>query len=406
LKVLGIIAEYNPFHKGHLYHLTESKLLSEADVCVAVMSGNFVQRGEAAMLSKWERAAAAVGCGIDLALELPFIYACNNAELFARGAVRILNGLNCVDYISFGSESGDLTELTGAARAITSETENFKKSLKEHLDRGVSFPRARALAVMDIFGEETSALLESPNNILAAEYLKQLSLTDSQIVPLTVKRKGHGDNSLELDGEFAGAAAIRRRLAETESAETIGDYVPGECFEFIKKYNIDINKMINTLFLLISAKIFTENEGELGKILSAGEGLESKLLKEIRGCDSLEALISRVKSKRYTRTRIQRLLIHTLFGLNSEEFWEIEKTGLIYTRVLAFNEKGAALLKKIKAGDPQVPVVTNINKQAGSLGEMMKILRYDIAAGDIYNLISGGDIRRRSDYTVAPHHKF
>jgi len=398
LRVLGVVAEYNPFHKGHLYHLTESKIITETDACVAVMSGNFVQRGEAAMLSKWKRAEAAVNCGVDLVLEIPFVYACNNAEYFARGAVRILNGLDCVDYISFGSESGDLAELRKAAFAITKETAVFKRSLRENLDKGVSFPKARALAVEDVYGEEPAEILKGPNNILAAEYIKQLDLTNSRITPFTVKRKGQG--------HIAAAQAIRSRLGETGKNESIKDYLPDECFEIIKKYNTDINKIFKNLFFLVSARILTENEEELEKIFSAGEGLGSKLRKEIRGCDGMEELISKVKSKRYTRTRIQRLLIHTLLGLGSEEFQKIESDGLIYARVLAFNEKGAALLKTIKAKKPQIPVITNINKQARGYEEIMMILRYDVAAGDIYNMISGGDMYGDSDFTVAPCYKF
>ena len=406
MKALGIIAEYNPFHKGHYYHLLESKKASGADACVAVMSGNFTQRGDAALLSKWERSKIAVDCGIDLVLELPFVYACNNAEIFAKGAVQILNGLNFIDTVSFGSESGELTKLAETAEIISNETPAFKKSIREHLDKGFSYPKARALAVRDAAGEEAANILNSPNNILAVEYIKQLCLSGSKMIPLTIKRKGQDYNSTIPDGEFSSAAAIRNCLNETGSIDNIKEYVPIECLENIKNLNININKIINNMFLLISSRIITEKPEDLEKIFSAGEGLGSKLKKAMRDSSDLDELLMAIKSKRYTMTRIKRLLVHTLFNLSAIDFNDIESRNLNYARVLAFNDKGAALLKKAKAAGPLIPVITNIKKQVKETDDIMKILKYDIAASDVYNLISGRDISSESDFVTAPYHKF
>jgi len=373
-------------------------MICGAEASVAVMSGNFVQRGEAAVLSKWERAKIAVDCGIDLVLELPFIYAVNNAEIFAKGAVRILNGLNCVDYISFGSESGDLEDLTKTADVVSSESPGFKKAIKENLEKGLSFPKARALAVKEEAGEEAAGILDSPNNILAVEYLKQLKLTGSDIIPITVKRKGRGHNK--------SAAAIRDSLSETCSTEGLRAFVPDECFNYLKGIDIDFDKKTDNMFFMICAKILAERREEQEGILSAGEGLGNKLIKEIRGCRSMEELISRVKSKRYTRTRIQRLITHTLFGLTTEDFRRIEAEDLCYTRVLGFNDTGAGLLKKIKKSEPGIPVITNINKQVDDVKAVKAVLKYDIAAGDVYNLISGSDIGSGGDFSTAPYRKF
>ena len=367
------------------------------------MSGNFTQRGEPALFSKWERAKIAVDCGIDLILELPFIYACNSAENFAKGAVRILNGLNCVDCISFGSESGDLEKLKSAAMVITSETPEFRKSIKENLDKGFSFPKARAMAVKISAGGEAAQLLESPNNILAAEYLKQLYLTKSAIVPFTVKRTGQAHNSLSPASGYASAAAIRKILEEAGDAALIKDYVTEECLESINKLNHDINKKLNNYFMLISSKILTERVENLEEILSAGEGLGGKILKVIRDSNHTESLISKIKSKRYTRTRIQRLLTHVLFDLKKEDFANLDEGEAVYARVLAFNDAGAALLKKIKKSGPGVPVITNINKQAKENPKILPVLRYDTAASDIYNLITGVDIRENSDFIISPY---
>jgi len=405
LNVLGIIAEYNPFHNGHFYHLNESKKRSGAEFSVAVMSGNFMQRGDVAMLSKWERAKIAVDCGIDLVLELPFVYACNNAEYFAKGAVQILNGIACVDTISFGSESGEMDKLYEVAHVISYETPEFKQMLKESLQKGNSFPKARAEAIRLTAGEGAEAILNRPNNILAVEYIKQLLMTKSKIAPITIPRKGQDDNSIVLAGAFSSAAAIRQSLKEHRDMERIRESVPAACLDNLKKLNIDINEKLNKLFLLICAKILSENEQNLEEIFSAGEGLGNKLKKEIRQSKDLEDLISRIKSKRYTRTRIQRLLAHTLLDLGTADFQYLLDNGLNYTRVLAFNDKGAALLKKIKAEKPRIPVITNINKQVHDQDEITRLMRYDILASDLYNLISGHDIHQNSDFVVRPYHK-
>ena len=404
MKVVGIIAEYNPFHNGHLYHLAESKRISGADVCVAVMSGNFTQRGEAALFNKWERAKVAVDCGVDLVFELPFVYACNNAEYFAKGAISVLNGLSCVDAVSFGSESGDIGELYRAAFVVSSESDEFKEALFLNLKTGVSYPKARANAVRLVAGEKTAGILSHPNNVLAVEYLKQLITTKSGIAPITVKRKGSGYNSVTLGKGHASAAAVRSSL-ENGGIDSVRGHVPAECFDCLKSINIDVNKIINNMFLLLAARVLTESEEGLSEIISAGEGLGNKLKKVMRDSRGLEDLITKIKSKRYTRTRVQRLLIHTLMNLSAFDFNRMEESGAKYARALAFNDKGAALLKKIKKGGPEIPVITNINKQARDDDEIAFALKYDILASDLYNLISGAEIRAKSDYLVSPYYK-
>jgi len=404
-ETLGIIAEYNPLHNGHIYQLNESKKISRAEFCVVVMSGNFTQRGEISMLSKWERAKIAVDCGVDLVLELPFVYACNNAEYFAKGAVQILDGISCVDTISFGSESGDINKLQNAADAILHESDEFKRVMTESLAKGNSYPKARAEAVKLTMGKEEAEMLSQPNNILAVEYLKELSLLKSKIVLMTIERKGQGDNSTILADDFASATGIRKSLETTGDIGNISKYVPEPCLSGIKSANLkngfSSNKTDN-MFMLIRAKILSENEQNLEDIFSAGEGLGFKLKKEIRTAQSLDDLIMKVKSKRYTRTRIQRLLMHTLFDLKLGDVKDIVSKKLNYTRVLAFNEKGATLLKKIKKSEPKIPIITNINKQVYGDDKIMKLLRYDILASDLYNLISNHDIHKNSDFVVPP----
>jgi len=405
MKTLGVIAEYNPFHNGHLYHLNESKKISGAEACVAVMSGNFMQRGDVAVLSKWERAKIAVGCGVDLVLELPFVYACNNAEYFAKGAVQILDGISCVDTISFGSESGNIEKLASVAKILLHETPEFKEAMAESLEKGSSFPKARADAMRATFGEEEAEILETPNNILAIEYIKEFMRIDSNILPLTVQRKGQSHNEV-LAQDFASATGIRKSIEEGNT-ENIKKHVPKECFEVLENlhktegsFNEDKDE---NLFLLVCGKIFSHSETELEEIFSAGEGLGFKMKKAVRNVQTLEDLTMEIKSKRYTRTRIQRLLMHTLFDFKGADFREILDSKMNYARVLAFNEKGASLLKQIKKTEPKIPVITNINKQFRDDSEVAKLLHYDILASDIYNLISDKDVRKNSDFVMSPY---
>jgi predicted nucleotidyltransferase len=405
VKVLGIIAEYNPFHNGHLYHLNESKKASGAEVTVVVMSGNFVQRGEAALFSKWERAKIAVDCGVDLVLELPFVYACNSAEYFAKGAVQILDSLSCVDVISFGSETSDIAKLHEVSKLMSHETEDFKERIKASLDKGNSFPKARAEAIKETAGDDVAAIISSPNNILAVEYLRELITRNSNIVPITIQRKGPDDNSTVLANDFASATGIRNNLKEYDDIDKIREYVPNLCFQNVKNLDISIKKKSDNFFMLLCAKILSENEKSLESVFSAGEGLGNKLKKTRRESRNLEDLIGGVKSKRYTRTRIQRLLTHTLLDFKSHEFQSILDNGLNYTRVLAFNDNGKALLKRMKKREPRISVVTNINKQINLSDDVSQLLRYDILAMDIYNLISGYDIEKSSDFVTVPYYR-
>ena len=404
MKVLGIVAEYNPFHNGHFYHLIESKKASKADVTVCVMSGNFMQRGEIAMQAKWERAKIAVDSGLDLVLELPFVYACNSAEYFAKGAVQILDSISCVEKISFGSESGDVQKLCEVAHLLFNETDEFKIALKESLDKGNSFPKARSEAIQKTTKSDMAEIVSKSNNILGVEYIKELMRLKSSIEPITVKRKGPDDNSAALEKNFASATGIRK-LLESNSIDLIKDYVPGECFANLENANINIKEKNDNLFKLLVSKILSESEKELDELFSAGEGLGNKLKKSIREAKNLDDLIDAVKSKRYTRTRIQRLLIHALFEFKNSDFKYILDNQLNYTKVLAFNDKGASLLKAIKDAKPKIPVITNMNKEIDADSDTMKLLKYDVYASDIYNLIAGLDIKKHSDYVVAPYYK-
>ncbi len=407
MKVLGIIAEYNPFHNGHLYQLNQSAAMTEADFVVAIISGNFTQRGEAAVLSKWARAEMAVRCGIDLVIELPFAFACNNAEYFAKGAIEILNRLRCVTHLSFGSESGDLERLKEVACFLSHETEEFKDQLKSNLSKGLSYPKARSEAVKECLGEEASENMLQPNNILAIEYLKQLYLTHSDIIPVTVKRYASNYHDQELRGNIASASAIRKALHSNDwNTQLLESAVPAEVLAILQKElpKAPSSDSEELYFKLAASKILTEKNSCLKEIFSVTEGLENKLKASIRISDTLGDLKNSLKSKRYTSTRISRLLTHILIGLTKSDFNTIVETQQYYAHILGFNKKGAHLLKLLKQEEKAtLPLITNINKQADALNHCQLLLSYDLIASDFYNLLSNQNIYEHSDQLYKPY---
>lgn len=407
MNVLGIIAEYNPFHNGHRYHLQESVKAVQADCTVCVMSGNFTQRGEPAMADKWVRAAAAVDNGIDLVLELPFAFACNNAEYFAAGAVDILNRMGCVTHLSFGSEAGDLSALSAAAEYLSFETEELKRSIREFSDQGLSFPRARYEAVKKCMGESYSDVLRNANNILAVEYLKQLNLRGSRITPVTVKRYGTGYHDKDTFEDIASASAIRHKLGQAEDLEEVIRFVPNETYQVLQAVDMDVKISFNHFYKLLIYKILMSDPEQLGSIFSATEGLENRVRKAAAESADMNSLISAILSKRYTYTRIHRLLTHTLVGLDKDSFRSIWSQGANYARVLGFSRKGASLIKTVKKEERNtIPILTNINRELSKDSEEWKLLQYDITASDIYNLVAYGEIYSHSDYVRKPYKNF
>ncbi len=382
MNILGIIAEYNPFHNGHLYHLEQCVQQAGADAAVAVMSGNFTQRGEPAMMDKWTRSRLAVQCGVDLVLELPFAFAVNSAEYFAKGGIGILSGLGCVTHLGFGGEQGTLGELETMAELLAKEPPQYQQVLKEFLEKGASYPKAREKAMELMLGKRAASLSLSPNNILAIEYLKQLKILDSSIIPIMVNRKGPGYFDEQPVGNIASATAIRDQMDKQQRV----DYVPPPVKEALTEVSDT-----SSYFQLIQSAVLRCGESELARICSVGEGLEHKLKKQIRTCGSLKELVEAVSSKRYPKARIRRILCQLLMGLTEFE-------PVFYARVLAAGEKGTRLLRQAKKKS-SIPIITNINKAAA----LPQLMTYDILAGDIYNLLAGYDLYQRCDHVMGPY---
>ena len=399
MNAVGIVAEYNPFHNGHLYHLEQTKKMLQPDAVVAVMSGNFTQRGEPAIADKWLRAEAAVISGVDLVLELPFVFACNNAEYFAKGAIRILDGLGCVSHYSFGSEKGETEPLMQAAEILADEDQILKIYIKDFLNKGFSYPKARYEALKKFKGDELASIISEPNNILAVEYIKETIRLGSSMRPFTVKRKGSGYHDRIIGDEIASATAIREKFGKESDYKAVKNVIPEATAAILDKLNADGLKSTEDLYKLLIYKVLTTESEELAEILSAGEGLENKLKRAAAECTDLRGIIKAVKSKRYTETRIKRFLIHTLLGLKKESFFRILEERILYARILGISERGACLLRHIKKHNcASIPILTNIKKEVMKDDRIWNLLNYDVLSSELYNLIHYGEIYSRSDY--------
>lgn len=339
LKVAGIICEYNPFHLGHKFHIEETRRITGADYVVAIMSGNFVQRGDIAIYDKLSRAKTACQNGADLVIELPAIYSLAGAEIFASKAVEILIGLNCIDYLSFGAETDDVAELERVAEIILSEDEDYKGKLSQALGQGLSFASAREIAV-------GSDLLKTPNNILAVEYIKAIKKLGASFCPVAVKRSVNHDSD-EVSGKFTSASNIRAEI-KMGHFDLVKKYVP-QGFDFSQKAHFieDLEKSIISSLLLKTPE-------ELRLISDVSEGLENRILKCAKECSGFMELCDAVKSKRYAHSRIRRILLHSYLGITAE----MQKEAPSYIRILDFNSNGQELLNKIKQAT-DLPLVKN-----------------------------------------------
>lgn len=383
MNTVGLITEYNPFHYGHLLHLNESKKLTNADVSIAVMSGNFVQRGEPALLDKWHRAKMAVLNGVDLVIELPTAYACQSAEYFAIGSILTLSSLPFVNNFCFGSECGDLDILDKIATLLVNETPEFKSHLKEKLDEGLSYPVARNDAIKHSLKEDLDDVLRNSNNILGIEYLKALKITNSHLVPHTLKRVGNEYNSITLNQSINSATAIRKNIFDN-GLDSTKNFVPESTFlilnEFLNKFgrfnHIDnYSSIIN--YIIMSNPLFLEStiDNEIG--------LSQRFFKFAQQFTSASELLLNVKTKRYTATRLQRMLINQLLNTNYDSFKELYLNKPNYIRILGASSNGLDYLNKAKK-IMDIPIITNYSKNKNIHDDFF--LSLDAKAAQIYYL--------------------
>jgi len=404
-KVLGIVAEYNPFHNGHFYHMQESKKITEADSCICVISGNFTQRGEPSIVNKWAKTYMALCCGADLVIELPTIYSISSAENFASGAIKIFDSLKIVTDISFGAECNDLATLNNIANVFYSEPANYKTILNHELKRGLSYPMARENAVLMYLNDikRYANVLTNSNNILAIEYLKTLKQQKSMIQPNIVPRKNVYYNDQKIVDDFASATAIRKLMLNREYAE-VRKVVPRSTYQIIgeeyKKNHIILGIKKYEKEIIYALRVMPIEE--IQNLPDVNEGLEFAIKKAASETNNIEELIEKVKSKRYTQTRIQRILLYVLLGITKKDM-EDSKKMVPYVRVLGFNSRGKILISEIMNQNPKLNMITSVgkyvNKKMPKNKQLTRMLDLDINATNIYTLGYGGESKANLDYT-------
>lgn len=398
--VLGIIAEYNPFHNGHLYHLKESKKATGAEYTVAIISGNFTQRGSTSIIDKWKKTEMALQNGVDLIIELPVLYSISSSENFAEGSIKILNSLGIIDFLSFGSETSNSKILNNFANILYDEPKEYKKILSNYLDTGLSFPKARENALLEYIKnfedvntnfDNYQNILSSPNNILGIEYLKALKKYKSSIKPVCIKRSGADYNSsdISINTSIASATAIRE-LIKNKNFNTIKTVMPEKSYSILADC-INSGCIIPDLncfekeIIYVLRKMSIE---EIANLPDVSEGLEFLIKKAINSCNTLTELLNTIKSKRYTITRLQRILLYALLDISKKDMKLSKEIDSPYIRVLGFNDNGKKLISKIMDKNPNQPLITSVKKfvDNNSNTSLQTMLNKDIFATNVYSL--------------------
>ena len=368
----AVICEFNPFHNGHKYLLEQAKKLRNEPV-IAVMSGSFTQRGEPAFCSKFERARTALENGADLVLELPTVYAVACAQRFAQGGVDIAKSFGEVNYLAFGCETDDIALLRAAADALGDPKVNGL--IADKMKNGAYYPQAVERAVREVLGDGAGGALASPNNILAVEYLRALG--DSKITPLPIKRAGAAHDGSKTSADFASASYIRGMLRSGKDASSFLPSVPKE---------ITYPENFERAFLMKLRSLTAE---DLKKLPETGEGLENRILDAAGRVQSVEELLTVVKTKRYTHARLRRILACAFLGLTEE----LQTAPADYVRVLGFTDEGEQILRSCRC-----EIVTSVAKALRKNDGNTAHLRLDIRACDIAALAYDEIMPSDSDY--------
>lgn len=401
--VLGIIAEYNPFHNGHFYQIQEAKRKTGAEYVVAIITGNFVQRGNTSLVNKWVKAQMALENGVDIVIELPTIYSVSSAENFAEGAIKILDSLKIVDTLCFGTETGDFAALNNIANVLYNEPKEYVALLNHELGKGISYPKARENALMMYLNDikRYANILSGPNNILGIEYLKALKRLKSDMKPFSVERKKVYYNDEAIVDEFASATAIRKLVA-TEQYDDLRKVIPRNSYMLLKEeirkgnYVIDLVKYEKEIIYNLRKMSIKE----IADLPDVSEGLEHTIKNAAESCNNLISLVNIIKSKRYTQTRIQRILVYTLLGITKKDMQNSKKV-VPYARVLGFNNIGKEMLSDICNINQKIQMITSVKKyQDQCTNKVLKeMLEKDIFATDIYTLGYEYDSWANLDYT-------
>ena len=402
-KVLGIVCEYNPFHNGHLYHLEELKKITGSNYSIAIMSGNFTQRGSTAIIDKWSRTETALKAGIDLVIELPTLYAISSAENFADGAIHILDSLKIVDYVGFGAETSDIDVLDNIADVLYNEPRAYKTLLSHELNKGISFPKARENALLIYLNNirKYVNVVSAPNNILGIEYIKALKKYKSIIKPVSIVRFEAGHNDLSYHSNIASGTTIRN-IIKNGNFDILRRLVPESTYSIlmdnIKQTHIvpDLSVFEKQIFYNLR-KMSIEEIRELPDVT---EGLEFSIKKAANSCNSIYEFLNIIKSKRYTSTRLQRILLYSLLGITKKDM-ELSKKVTPYIRVLGLNNKGKFMISEIAKANPKLEIITSVKRFLDNSNNknLKTMLNKDIFATDVYTLGFTYDSCSNLDFT-------
>lgn len=402
-KVLGIVAEYNPFHNGHLYHIKQSIEQTNSDYVVCVISGNFVQRGNTSIVDKWTKAKMAIANGADLVLELPTVYSTSSAENFAEGSIKVLDELGIVDSISFGMETNDIATLNNIANVLYQEPKDYVTILNHELNKGISFPKARENALMMYLNDikRYANVLSGSNNILGIEYLKAMKKLKSPLQPVGIQREKVFYNDNFIVDDFASATAIRKMIVNRQF-DDIMKVIPRSSYILLAQelrnghYVLDLSKFQSEILYKLRS-MTTEQIRELPDV---SEGLENAIKNAADSCNNIIDLVNMIKSKRYTQTRIQRILIYCLLGI-TQKMMDTSRKTTPYIRVLGFNDNGKKLISEAMAKNPKLNLVTSVKKfmDENRNKTLREMLQTDIYATNIYTLGYEKDSWANLDYT-------
>lgn len=398
MKIAGIIAEYNPFHNGHRYHIEQTRKITGADFIIVVMSGNFTQRGTPAIMDKYSRACMALENGADMVIELPSCYACASAEFFADGAIALLDSLGCVDYVCFGSECGDIELLRPIAEILATEPDDYREMLKAELKNGATFPLARNRALIHCIPSfaENENIIGSPNNILGIEYMKSIIRRQSRIKPVTIQRTGSDYHSQRFSQQFSSSLALRHSLDSQGNLDLIRGQVPENVFSimennFEKTYPVfprDFSAMLKYKLLVEETNGYTD-------FVDINDDLSDRILKVLYQPYDYEQMCEILKTKNLTYARVSRLLCHILLNLRKQDMEDYKANGTVfYARVLGFHDDGRGLLKTLQrtSSIPLITKVTDGRKLESEIGRAQ--FERGILASHIYESVVSNKFNR------------
>ena len=373
--IYSLVSEFNPFHNGHKWLI--DKVKTENDTVVTVMSSSFVQRGDISIISKMDRTFASLKNGVDLVLELPSVYSLSSAEDFGKSSIEILKATNIIDKVVFGSECGDIDLLKKGISAL--KDENVQSLIKENMDKGVTYPKAIHNSISKLYSDDIANLFDGANNILGMEYLK--SLENSNITAITFSRKGAGHNDEFSSGDFASGSFIRENYSNREL------YTP--------EYPITDTAKIENIEKIILYKLSSMTENELRNIPDVHEGFENRIIKAVQNTNNFNELCEKLKTKRYTMSRIRRIICRAILGIDNS----VKEICVPYIRVLGFTEKGSKLLKEIKENGT-LPLITNVKNGYDNLDNNgKKILEIENLATKLWSLASCNNTILNNEFT-------